>query len=143
MTVVLHDGFSKHLIRDLRSMCGKLVVVGSDPVQLLPGVHSTGMFDSDPAEQAMVFQTANHVVALSGCAHPGMEQIIRRANQFMEKAVDWAIGGFHLMYQDTAAIEQTIQSLQALGVKRVKAARSGKWRWISYPLSSARARYCS
>ncbi len=119
MTLVLHDGFSTHLIRDLRGMCDSLIVVGSEPVQLLPGIHSTGLFDSDPAEQAMVFRTTNHVVALSGCAHPGMEQIVRRTNQCMEQPVDWAIGGFHLMYQDTAAIEQTIQSLQALGIKRV------------------------
>jgi metal-dependent hydrolase (beta-lactamase superfamily II) len=104
---------------DLQGMCGKLVVVGWEPEQLLPGVCYSGMVDSNPAKQAMIFDPGNQVVAISGCAHPGTEQITQRANRFIGKKVAWAIGGFHLMYRKMAAVEQTVPTLQGRGVTQV------------------------
>jgi 7,8-dihydropterin-6-yl-methyl-4-(beta-D-ribofuranosyl)aminobenzene 5'-phosphate synthase len=104
------------LIEDLRSLCGRLIVVGAEPRVLAPGIFSTGMFDSQPPEQAMVIDVGNVTAAISGCAHPGMAPIIERATSLLGKPVDWAIGGFHLMYADAAAIGRTICSLQDLGV---------------------------
>ena len=60
-------------------------------------------------------EPATSVPAIDPGAQPGL----RRANQFMDKKVGWAIGGFHLMHQDMATIEQTIRTLQSLGVKQV------------------------
>jgi glyoxylase-like metal-dependent hydrolase (beta-lactamase superfamily II) len=36
VTVALHDGFSKHLIHDLRSLCGELIVIGADAPASVP-----------------------------------------------------------------------------------------------------------
>lgn len=118
-TVVVHGGFSQHLIRDLRALCGELIVVGAAPQPLGPGIFSTGMLDSEPPEQALILDTEGLTAAVSGCAHPGMERIVERAKSFLEKKVDWAIGGFHLMYADAAAIAGSIASLQNLGVEYV------------------------
>jgi 7,8-dihydropterin-6-yl-methyl-4-(beta-D-ribofuranosyl)aminobenzene 5'-phosphate synthase len=115
-TVVLHEGFSKHLIHDLRGLCGELIVVGADPLVLAPGVWSTGTFDSQPPEQALVIDTGGVTAAISGCAHPGMERIIEHAAVFLGKPIDWAIGGFHLMYTDAAGIELSIRALRDLGI---------------------------
>lgn len=119
MTVVVHEGFSKHLIRDLDSQCRELVLVGKEPTQLAPGIISTGMLDSEPPEQAMVIDLPDAVCAVSGCAHPGMEVIVKHAGRFLDKRVEWAIGGFHLMYADSAQIARSIRSLQDLGVRFV------------------------
>jgi 7,8-dihydropterin-6-yl-methyl-4-(beta-D-ribofuranosyl)aminobenzene 5'-phosphate synthase len=119
VTVVVHEGFSKHLIRDLRTLCAELVVVGSDPESLAPGIFSTGVLDSEPPEQAMVVDTGGVTAAISGCAHPGMERVVERGIGILGKKIDWAIGGFHLMYTDAAAISATIRSLQRLGVDYV------------------------
>lgn len=119
VTVVVHEGFSKHLIHDLRSLCGELIVVGPDPFVLVPGVFSTGMLESQPAEQAMAIDSGGVTAVVSGCAHPGMERIIERAGSFLGKPVDWAIGGFHLMYADSTEIDRSIRSLQDLGVAYV------------------------
>ena len=118
-TVVLHEGFSKHLIRDLHTLCGELIVIGADSRQLASGIYSTGMLDSEPQEQALVIKTGGSTVAISGCAHPGMERIVKHANTFMGSNVDSAVGGFHLMYADAPAIERSIEDLQALGIKQV------------------------
>ncbi|HHW77575.1 MAG TPA: MBL fold metallo-hydrolase [Xanthomonadaceae bacterium] len=118
-TVVVHDGFSKHLIQDLRALCGEVRVVGPEPQPLAPGIFSTGVFDSEPPEQALILDIDGLTAAISGCAHPGMERIVERAKTFLGKPVEWAIGGFHLMYADAAAIARAMASLQHLGVEYV------------------------
>ena len=118
-TVVVHDGFSRHLIQDLRALCGEVRVVGPEPQPLAPGIFSTGVLDSDPPEQALILDFDGMTAAISGCAHPGMEQIVERARAVLGKKVDWAIGGFHLMYADAAAIARSVTNLQHLGVEYV------------------------
>lgn len=115
-SVVVHEGFSKHLITDLHGLCGELVVVGTDPVTLAPGVFSTGMLDSDPPEHAMVIEADGVTAVISGCAHPGMERIVERASRLLGKKIDWAIGGFHLMYAGAAGIDRAIRALRGLEV---------------------------
>jgi 7,8-dihydropterin-6-yl-methyl-4-(beta-D-ribofuranosyl)aminobenzene 5'-phosphate synthase len=117
--VVVHEGFSQHLIRDLRTLCDELIVVGTAPQPLRPGIFSTGMLDSEPPEQALILDIDGLTAAISGCAHPGMERIVERAKSFLGKKMDWAIGGFHLMYADAAAIAGSIASLHNLGVEYV------------------------
>jgi 7,8-dihydropterin-6-yl-methyl-4-(beta-D-ribofuranosyl)aminobenzene 5'-phosphate synthase len=118
-TVVVHEGFSKHLIHDLRTLCGELLVVGTGPQQLAPGLFSTGMLDSQPPEHAMVIDADQVTAVISGCAHPGMERLVERAGSQLDKKVDWAIGGFHLMYADAAGIQASISALQGLDVAYV------------------------
>jgi 7,8-dihydropterin-6-yl-methyl-4-(beta-D-ribofuranosyl)aminobenzene 5'-phosphate synthase len=119
LTVVLHQGFSKHLIADLRGQCRELVVVGAEPQQLAPGLFSTGTLDSEPPEHGLVLDLGGVSAAISGCAHPGMARIVERGAALLGRPIDWAIGGFHLMYADAAEIERSIQALQALDVAYV------------------------
>jgi 7,8-dihydropterin-6-yl-methyl-4-(beta-D-ribofuranosyl)aminobenzene 5'-phosphate synthase len=115
-TVVVHEGFSKHLIHDLHDLCAAVVVVGADPQEIAPGLFSTGMLDSQPGEQAIVVDAGKVTAVISGCAHPGMERIVERTNGFLGKKIDWAIGGFHLMDADATGIEESIRALRRLGV---------------------------
>lgn len=118
-TVVIHQGFSKHLIQDLRGLCGELIVVGADPLELAPGVWSTGTFDGEPPEQALVIDSGGVTAVISGCAHPGMERIVERAAGFLGKRIDWAIGGFHLMDADPSRIEESLRAIRNLRVAYV------------------------
>lgn len=117
--LALHEGFSKHLIHDLRGQCAELLVVGSEPRELAPGIWSTGLLDSDPPEHAMVIDTGSVTAAITGCAHPGIGAIVDRAGRVTGKPVQWAIGGFHLMYAGPAEIHGAAETLQGLGVERV------------------------
>jgi 7,8-dihydropterin-6-yl-methyl-4-(beta-D-ribofuranosyl)aminobenzene 5'-phosphate synthase len=116
LTVVLQEGFSRHLIDDLSGLCGRRIVVGAEPRAIAPGIFSTGMLDSQPPEQALMIDAPDVTAAISGCAHPGMAALIERATSLLGRPVDWAIGGFHLMYADAPGIEQAIRSMQELGV---------------------------
>jgi 7,8-dihydropterin-6-yl-methyl-4-(beta-D-ribofuranosyl)aminobenzene 5'-phosphate synthase len=117
--VVVHEGFSKHLIADLGGLCGEVIVVGTEPKALAPGIFSTGMLESAPPEQALILDTGSVTAAISGCAHPGMARIVAQARRLLGKPVDWAIGGFHLMYDEAPAIAAAVRALQELGVTDV------------------------
>ncbi|MEA3640018.1 MAG: MBL fold metallo-hydrolase [Lamprobacter sp.] len=119
LSVVLHEGFSKHLIQDLHGLCREVTVVGAEPQTLAPGIISTGLLASQPPEQGLILNLGGLSMAISGCAHPGMEQIISRGRALLGEPIRWAIGGFHLMYADDAEITRSVQALQALGVTDV------------------------
>jgi 7,8-dihydropterin-6-yl-methyl-4-(beta-D-ribofuranosyl)aminobenzene 5'-phosphate synthase len=77
------------------------------------------MFESEPQEQALVINSDGVTAVISGCSHPGMEHIVEHATRLLGAKVDWAIGGFHLMYADAGSIAETIRALQRLGVDAV------------------------
>ncbi len=119
LRLVVHEGFSKHLIRDLETQCAELTVCANNPIELLPDVYSTGMLAAEPPEQALVFKVGRATVAVSGCAHPGMERIVEVANRFLPQPVNWAVGGFHLLYADRPTVDRSIHALRNLGVTHV------------------------
>ena len=124
LTQVLHEGFSKHLITELRGQCRELVVAGAEARELAPGLWSTGMLASDPPgsgppEHGLLLDTGAVTAAISGCAHPGMERVVERGVDILGRPIDWAIGGFHLMYANAAVIARSVGALQALDVSYV------------------------
>lgn len=119
VTVVVHEGFSAHLVRDLRTLCREVVVVGDEPRRLAPGVCSTGTLPSRPPEHGMVLEAGGVTAAISGCAHPGIEHIVERGASLLGTPIHWAIGGFHLGGSTPAEIERTVRALRGLGVTDV------------------------
>jgi 7,8-dihydropterin-6-yl-methyl-4-(beta-D-ribofuranosyl)aminobenzene 5'-phosphate synthase len=119
LTLAVHKGFSKHLIADLPGLCGDLIVLGDEPRRLVPGIYSSGMLASEPPEQALLIDSQGITAVISGCAHPGMARVVAEASAFLDKPLDWAIGGFHLMNAVAPQIEETIEALRALGVRAV------------------------
>jgi 7,8-dihydropterin-6-yl-methyl-4-(beta-D-ribofuranosyl)aminobenzene 5'-phosphate synthase len=129
LTLVLHEGFSKHLIADLRGQCRELLVVGAEPLQVAPGLLSTGMLSANPAQQGppehglimdvMRADGAQVSAVISGCAHPGMERVVERGAAVLMRPIDWAIGGFHLMYAGASQIAHCVRALKDLDVAYV------------------------
>ena len=67
----------------------------SGPADIVPGVHTTGELGMMAKEQSLVLETkgSEDVVVLTGCAHPGLENILEAAKVFGE--LYGVIGGFH------------------------------------------------
>jgi 7,8-dihydropterin-6-yl-methyl-4-(beta-D-ribofuranosyl)aminobenzene 5'-phosphate synthase len=117
---------------------GAAFVVHKGPVELLPGVWLTGPVpretdeknfppgwtlaggaeDDVPEDMAMVFDTADGVVALSGCGHAGVINIVRRARGLAAgKPLLAVIGGLHLFQNSDARLDWTGAELKAAGVR--------------------------
>jgi len=101
------------------------------PVEILPGVHTTGEVGSGIIEQALAVETGDGLVVVTGCAHPGVVEMVRRAREAVEGKtpprfggagggnVALVMGGFHLGSTSRGQIERIIADLGQLGVQRV------------------------
>jgi len=88
--------------------------------QLFEGVYSTGQLGNGIKEQALVVKSGEGIVVITGCAHPGIVNILEHTKKNLAKEdIHLVIGGFHLMGMDKNAISSIINSFKRLGVKRV------------------------
>jgi 7,8-dihydropterin-6-yl-methyl-4-(beta-D-ribofuranosyl)aminobenzene 5'-phosphate synthase len=117
-TVYLLESFPEAFTSQVAALT-EVVEVGSDPMQILPGVFSTGGLGSDVVEQGLVLQSPDGIVVITGCAHPGVVAMVRRARQVAEGEVALVVGGFHLGGASRATIAGIIEDLRALEVRQV------------------------
>ncbi|MDP8266912.1 MAG: MBL fold metallo-hydrolase [Candidatus Aceula meridiana] len=75
---------------------------------------------SNISEQAIVIKTNKGLFVITGCAHPGIIEVIKRIKSlFLGEPVDFVLGGFHLLHSPEEEIEKVVNEFKALGVKRV------------------------
>jgi 7,8-dihydropterin-6-yl-methyl-4-(beta-D-ribofuranosyl)aminobenzene 5'-phosphate synthase len=87
---------------------------------LYTGLYSTGETGSEIKEQSLVLTTSQGLVVITGCAHPGIVNIVTKANDILaDEPVYMVLGGFHLAWDTTPQIESVIDNLQQLGVVKV------------------------
>jgi 7,8-dihydropterin-6-yl-methyl-4-(beta-D-ribofuranosyl)aminobenzene 5'-phosphate synthase len=96
------------------------------PVEILPGLHTTGELwttlrgqEGALAEQALVIETSEGSVVITGCAHPGIVPIVRAARQVVPGDVALVMGGFHLMDKTDRAVDAVAASFRDLGVSQI------------------------
>ena len=70
-------------------------------------------------EQSLIIATSKGLIVVTGCAHPGIVNIVKKAKELTGKDVYLAIGGFHLSGASQRTISSIIEELKALGVKKV------------------------
>jgi 7,8-dihydropterin-6-yl-methyl-4-(beta-D-ribofuranosyl)aminobenzene 5'-phosphate synthase len=88
------------------------------PVEILPGIHSSGQVGRGLVEQALAAQTGLGLVVITGCAHPGVVEMVRRCKESFGGPVAWVVGGFHLGGASESRIKGIIEELRRLGVQR-------------------------
>ena len=89
------------------------------PTQIREGVYSTGELGIFIKEQALVVKTEKGLVVLTGCAHPGVVNMVRKAKEFVGDEVCLVMGGFHLGGTPDSEIEEIIKDFQQLGIDKV------------------------
>lgn len=95
------------------------VIAVEEAVSIAPGVYTTGEMGRSIAEQALVVETSDGLVVITGCAHPGIVEMVAQAQQVAGGPVDLVIGGFHLSGEGATRIGTIIEDLRGLGVRRV------------------------
>jgi 7,8-dihydropterin-6-yl-methyl-4-(beta-D-ribofuranosyl)aminobenzene 5'-phosphate synthase len=105
-------------IRTIREAEGTPVVC-ADPVSLMAGVMSTGEMIGGVREHSLVINIRDKgLVVLAGCSHPGIVNIVKRAQQVSGVSKVYAvIGGFHISSKREGAY--VAESLQKIGVRLV------------------------
>jgi 7,8-dihydropterin-6-yl-methyl-4-(beta-D-ribofuranosyl)aminobenzene 5'-phosphate synthase len=94
------------------------VILKPDPYEVCRGVYLTGEMGTTIKEQSMVFDLGDKIVVMTGCAHPGIVNIVRRAKEIVNKDIYLVFGGFHLMNYNEAQINNVIGEFRKMGVQK-------------------------
>jgi len=118
VTVYLPQSFPED-IKDATSEAGAEIIEVGEPVEICEHVHSTGELGDWIKEQSLVIETPQGLVVITGCAHPGVVNIVRQAKELVEGEVHLVLGGFHLGGSSEVKIAGIVEDFQQLGVQKV------------------------
>jgi len=90
-----------------------------EPREIGEGVYTTGELGTGIIEQSLVVRTDEGLVVVTGCAHPGIVEVVRRAKALSGDEVYLVLGGFHLGGKSQREIEWIISEFRRLGVRKV------------------------
>jgi len=88
--------------------------------EISEGVHLIYGFPGKIDEISLALDTKSGLVILTGCAHAGIDLVVKRAMEvtgFKDTLV--ALGGYHTMKLDVAEIKGIVSRLKKLGLKNV------------------------
>lgn len=101
----------------------RLVEIPNLPTEMLPRFYSTGFLtwsggSQTSAEHALIVQTGEGWVMVTGCAHPGVVELARRACETTGDGLGLVMGGFHLVESSAERISRITEDLRELGVRK-------------------------
>ena len=62
---------------------------------LCKNVYLTGEMGFSIKEQSLILNTPEGLIVITGCAHPGIVEIVKKAKAMLNRDIYLAIGGFH------------------------------------------------
>ncbi len=115
LSVFVPRSFSSTFLAPVSKRAGVIRV--HDPVTITEHVRTTGEMGTTIVEQSLLVETARGLVVITGCAHPGIVEIVRHAQA--EGAIYLILGGLHLGDASPGQVETIVQELKRVGVQRV------------------------
>ena len=110
------QSFPAQLLDEMKSFGAKSVPVSSFQ-ELQTNIFSLGELDGGIPEQSLAIRTSKGIVVVTGCAHPGIINILEKAKDFFtNEKIYFAIGGFHLFRETEDKIKDTINKMLNMGI---------------------------
>jgi len=89
-------------------------------IPIVRNVFSTGEMGTSIKEQSILLDTPKGVIVMTGCAHPGIVNIIKKAKKIRpDKQIYLVMGGFHLGGVSDSKLRSIIREFRNLGVRKV------------------------
>jgi len=118
VTVYLPVSFPKKFKDNARDYGAKVVEV-KESKQICENIYSIGQLGRLIKEQSLIIRTDKGLVVITGCAHPGIVNIINTVKNLMEDDIFLVMGGFHLEWATKGRIEKIISAFKKFGVRCV------------------------
>ncbi len=118
VTVYIPNSFPADFGQDAERRGAKMVRVQQSQ-QICDSVYSTGELGTSIKEQSLAVYTTKGLIVITGCAHPGIVQIVEKAKGIVNDDVLLVMGGFHLGNASTATLENIVSDFRELGVLHV------------------------
>jgi 7,8-dihydropterin-6-yl-methyl-4-(beta-D-ribofuranosyl)aminobenzene 5'-phosphate synthase len=119
VTIYPPQSFPKSFRDEVKSLGAKIEEV-YETRELLSGVYTTGELGDGIKEQSLIIATSKGLVIITGCAHPGVINIIKVTKDiFPDDRIYLVMGGFHLSGVSPTQIESVISNFRQLSVEKV------------------------
>jgi 7,8-dihydropterin-6-yl-methyl-4-(beta-D-ribofuranosyl)aminobenzene 5'-phosphate synthase len=118
VTVYVPISFPRRFKEDVRFFSARLREVYK-PEELYKGVFTTGELGVGIREQSLLVRTPQGLVVITGCAHPGIVNIVQKAKDIGKTRVHLVMGGFHLGGASASKIESIIENFVEMEVEKV------------------------
>lgn len=115
---VLYPATMAKSFADQIKKSGARPVAVSESVSLAPGIRSTGLIQGSIPEQALVINAKDGLVIVTGCAHPGIVTVVKRAQILSARPIQLVLGGFHMFRMSLKQQQRIVADLQKLGVQQ-------------------------
>lgn len=115
-TVYVPAAFTEFFKQPVRGQTPLVEV--SEATEILPGIHTTKPVGT-MIEQALVVETRDGLVVITGCAHPGVVEMVHQAQVVVDGKIVLLVGGFHLYQQMESALPPVVAEIRQLGVEEI------------------------
>jgi 7,8-dihydropterin-6-yl-methyl-4-(beta-D-ribofuranosyl)aminobenzene 5'-phosphate synthase len=116
--VYIPTGFPAAFKKRVKAL-GSEVIEAGDSTTVCEGAMTTGTLGIMISEQGLCVATPDGWVLITGCAHPGVENLAERAKRITGGPIAMVIGGFHMVNHTESQTKAVIDRLEELGVQRV------------------------
>lgn len=90
------------------------------PTEIVPGVRSIGQLGQRRIpEQALLIDGTDGPILITGCAHPGIVGMARRATELAGRPLALVLGGFHMLRKKQDEVHRAIDDLARLDIDRI------------------------
>lgn len=99
---------------------GAILISVDKPIEICDNVFSNGELGGIwIKEQSLIINTKKGLIIVTGCAHPGIVNIVKTAKELLNKNIYLVMGGFHLRSYSENEVKNIIKELKELEVTKV------------------------
>lgn len=107
-------------ITDIIKNSGAISIPVADPMEIMPDVYTIGEIEGAIPEQSLAIRSAQGIIVITGCAHPGIVNILQQTrNLFPKEIISLAVGGFHFFRSNEEEIDKSVNKIFEMGVRTV------------------------
>jgi 7,8-dihydropterin-6-yl-methyl-4-(beta-D-ribofuranosyl)aminobenzene 5'-phosphate synthase len=118
VVVYIPESFPDSFKKEVRGRGIKLVEVRR-PIKICEGVYSTGELGTDIKEQSLIIHDERGLIVITGCAHPGIVNVVNKVNELFSRDIFLLVGGFHLGGKSKDELKKIASSLKKAGVRNI------------------------
>ncbi len=115
--ILIPCSFTDSFKREMKEK-GLIPVLVRTPAEICGNLFTSGEFDDKIPEQALVLNTRQGLIVMTGCSHPGIVSMLRTIRSKFNKQIYMVFGGFHLLEKSDSETRSIINDIKDLGVVR-------------------------
>ncbi len=113
--VIIPESFSASFKKSMTGLELDPLLV-NEPAMICEHLYTSGEFDYQIPEQALVLDTRKGLVVMTGCSHPGIVRMLSEIKSSFKKDIYMVFGGFHLMDKSESEMNEIIKGMKGLGI---------------------------